>query len=285
MSSISPPVATIDLATYVGEVLLAQDTWRFVLGFSLCGPMMRLWVIGGIASEQFDISDSNGALEFMFIMLGFLGMDEERLEFDPTIRTSDGKRLMEIKRDGRPERLIIDESLHDLAAHLEDDSQMAFAIKDLWQYSERDDEGEILRKVTQQSVITVARYYHHETVRIRNINDNIRNSIRTGLNITTAVATAATTDAVAALDSTAATVMANAVATATADSTAIAAVVGKASTDDQVASTTATTTIARRASASSISTASTIAVAAPRRRRSTAQQGEKTPRVQQLRQS
>ncbi|PKK46673.1 hypothetical protein CI102_9133 [Trichoderma harzianum] len=252
--------------------------------------------VGGIASEQFDISDSKGALEFVVIMLGFLGMDEERLEFNPTTRTSDGKGLIEIRRDGRPERLIIDGAIVRSRcvagrattcwkAHLQDDSQSAFVIKDSWQYPERDDEGEILRKVTQQGVMTVARYYHHETVRIRHVDDSIRKGIRTGLDITTAVAPTVTADAVTTPNSTAATVMANAVVTATADSTAITAVVGKAFADDKVAPVTATTAVARRASASAISTASTIAVAAPRRRRSTAQQGKKTPRVQQLRQS
>ncbi|KAL7804057.1 hypothetical protein V8C43DRAFT_300191 [Trichoderma afarasin] len=197
-------------------------------------------------------------------MLGFLGMDEERLEFDPTIRTSDGKRLMEIKRDGRPERLIIDESLHDLAVLLEGT------------YRGRLADG--LRHQGFMAILGAGRRGRDSSKGYPTKRDN-RRSVLSSRD----VATAATTDAVAALDSTAATVMANAAATATADSTVIAAVVGKASTDDQVASTTATTTIARRASASPISTASTIAVAAPRRRRSTAQQGEKTPRVQQLR--
>ncbi|KAK4071055.1 uncharacterized protein Triagg1_6422 [Trichoderma aggressivum f. europaeum] len=324
----APPVAWIDLATYAREVLSAQDTRRFVLAFSLCGSLMRLWEydrLGGIASEQFDINDSKGALEFVATMLGFLWMDEERLGFDPTIQTSDGKRFIEIERNSRPERLIIDEVIARSRciagrattcwkAHLEDDQQTAFVIKDSWQYPERDDEGEILQEVTQRGVTNVARYYHHETVRIRDVDDDVRNGVRTGLDITTADAPTATADAMTTPDSTATTVMADATtagdatATATADSTAITAVVEKAhvaststtvdaaaavnATDtpdaltvDDTAATATTMTMARRASASSISTASTIAVAAPRRRRSTAQRGKKTPRVQQLRQS
>jgi len=35
-------------------------------------------------------------------------MSEEQLGFDPTITTSNGERFIEIKRDGRTERLIID---------------------------------------------------------------------------------------------------------------------------------------------------------------------------------
>ncbi|KAL6690661.1 serine/threonine-protein kinase Sgk2 [Trichoderma pleuroticola] len=233
-------------SAYAREVLSAQDTRRFVLAFSLCGPLMRLWEydrLGGIASEQFDINDSKGALEFVATMLGFLWMDEERLGFDPTIKTSDGQRFIEIERDGQPERLIVDEVIARCRciagrattcwkAHLEDDPQTAFVIKDSWQYPEREDEGEILREVTKQGVINVARYYHHETVRIRDVDDDIRNSVRTGLEITTTVAPTATADAVTTPDSTATTVMANAMsisdATATADSIAITAVINEA---------------------------------------------------------
>lgn len=101
----------------------------------------------GIASEQIDFNDSNDALEFVATTLGFLCMDEEKLGIDPTIKTSDGKRFIEIERSSRLERLIIDEvieSSHCIAgkatscwkAHLEDDPQTAFAIKDSWQYPE-----------------------------------------------------------------------------------------------------------------------------------------------------
>ncbi|KAJ4865388.1 hypothetical protein T069G_01918 [Trichoderma breve] len=265
----APPVAWIDLAGHAREVLSAQGTGRFVLAFSLYGSLVG----------------------------------EERLGFGLTIRTSHGKRFIEIERNSRPERLIIDEVIARSRciagrattcwkAYIGGDPQTVFAIKGSWQYSERNDKGEILREVAQQGVTNVARYNYHKTVRLCDAEDEIRNSVCTGLDITTAVAPPATTDAVTTPDSTATTVMANApaagdaVATATADPTAITAVVGKASANDTVAPTTTTTTIARRTPASSISTSSTIAVAAPRRKRPTAQQGKKkTPRVQQLCQS
>jgi hypothetical protein len=44
--------AWLDLGRYAREVLAAQDTRRFVLGFTLCGSVMRVWVfdrLGGIA--------------------------------------------------------------------------------------------------------------------------------------------------------------------------------------------------------------------------------------------
>lgn len=51
--------AWLDIGGYAREVLASQDTRRFVLGFTLCGSMMRLWEfdrLGGIASEKFDIN-------------------------------------------------------------------------------------------------------------------------------------------------------------------------------------------------------------------------------------
>ena len=45
---------------------------------------------------------------FVSVVLGFLWMNDEQLGFDPTIKTSDGERYIEIERDGKTERIIID---------------------------------------------------------------------------------------------------------------------------------------------------------------------------------
>jgi hypothetical protein len=50
--------AWLDLGTYAREVFANQDTRRFVLGFTICGSLMRLWLfdrLGGVASEPFDL--------------------------------------------------------------------------------------------------------------------------------------------------------------------------------------------------------------------------------------
>ncbi|RYO78216.1 hypothetical protein DL766_009340 [Monosporascus sp. MC13-8B] len=60
---------------------------------------------------------------------------------------------------------------------------MPFVIKDSWQYTEREEEGEILKEATDKGVVNVVRYYHHETVFVRGKVDDIRNSVRGGLNI------------------------------------------------------------------------------------------------------
>jgi hypothetical protein len=71
--------AWLDLGRYAREVLAAQDTRRFVLGFTICGSLMRVWEfdrLGGIASEQFDINEDG--LQFVSTILGFLWMNEGR---------------------------------------------------------------------------------------------------------------------------------------------------------------------------------------------------------------
>ena len=194
-----PSVAWISIATYAREVLSACNTRRFVLCFTLCGSLMRIWEfdrLGGIASEQFDINKDG--LQFVHTMLGFLWMSEEDLGFDPTFkRLPGGQPFIEISRNGASERLIIDEAMkhpHCIAgrattcwrAHPENDPQTILVIKDSWQFPERDVEGDLLRKATDNKVINMARYYHHETVQVGGIDDDIRSSVRRGLDITKA---------------------------------------------------------------------------------------------------
>lgn len=190
--------AWLDLGRYAREVLAAQDTRRFVLGFTLCGPLMRLWEfdrLGGIASEKFDINEDG--LEFVTTILGFLWMSEEELGFDPTVVTAEGQRFIVIERDGRTERLIIDELMTRVPcvagrattcwrAHREEDPKTKLVIKDSWQYTEREDEGDLLQEATEKGVVNVARYYHHETVQVHGTDDDIRSNVRGGLDITAA---------------------------------------------------------------------------------------------------
>ncbi|KAH9861098.1 hypothetical protein IAQ61_010834 [Plenodomus lingam] len=191
--------AWLDLGQYAREVFAAQDDRRFVLGFTLCGSRMRLWLfdrLGAIASEPFDVND-NG-LQFVSVVLGFLWLNEEQLGFDPTIITKEGKRYIEIERKGCIERLVIDKVINRSPciagrattcwkAYREgDNSRTPLVIKDSWQYPEREEEGELLRNAAEKGVINVARYYHHETVCVGGQNDDILMNVRRGLDITKA---------------------------------------------------------------------------------------------------
>jgi hypothetical protein len=189
----------LDLARYAREILTAQDTRRFVLGFTLCGSIMRLWEfdrLGGIASSPFDINVAG--LQFVSAVLGYLWMSNEQLGFDPTISEEDGRRYIQITRSGKPERLVIDELMkrHSSVAgrattcwktHREGDkSKQILVVKDSWQYPEREEEGELLREATEKGVVNVARYYHHETVHVGGSEDDINGNVRKGLDITKA---------------------------------------------------------------------------------------------------
>ncbi|KAH7108768.1 hypothetical protein B0J11DRAFT_449461 [Dendryphion nanum] len=189
----------LDLGRYAREVLAAQDSRRFVLGFTLCGPLMRLWLfdrLGGMASPHFDIHEDG--LQFVSAVLGFLWLNEEQLGFDPTIVAEDGKRYIEIERNNRSERLVIDKVIRRVSSiagrattcwkcyREGDDTRTPYVVKDSWQYPERDEEGEVLREATKRDVVNVARYYHHKTVSVGGQDDDIRKNVRKGLDITTA---------------------------------------------------------------------------------------------------
>lgn len=186
--------AWLDLGRYAREVLTAKDSRRFVLGFTLCGPLMRIWAfdrLGGIASPKFDVNQDGE--QFVCTILGFLWMSEEGLGFDPTIVSAEGERYIEIERNGQTERLIIDGLMKRAPcvagrattcwrAHREGDKR-PLVIKDSWQYPERGEEGELLREATAKGVINVARYYHHETVCVRGKADDIQNNIRASMDV------------------------------------------------------------------------------------------------------
>lgn len=192
--------ARLDLGRYAREVITAQDHRRFVHGFTLCGSNMRLWLfnrLGGMASEQFNIN--NEGLRFVSVILGYLLMTEAQLGFDSTIITGDdGLRYIKINRDGEEEWLVIDEVITRQPcvagrattcwkAHRDgDESKTPIVIKDSWQYPERGEEGELLREALEKGVVNVARYYHHETVRAGDGEDDIHTGVRKGLDITKA---------------------------------------------------------------------------------------------------
>lgn len=192
------PKAWLDFGRYAKEVLSAHDGRRFVHGFTLFGNMMRFWMfdrVGGIASDSFDIH-ANG-VRFVSTILGMLLMNDEQVGFDPTIQTVDGKRFIQIQRNGRTERLVLDKVItrsHHVSgrgttcwkAHPENDPKVPFVIKDSWMLEHAGDEGQLLQEVTEMGVINVARYYHHEIVHVSGKKDDVQKNVRKGLDGTKA---------------------------------------------------------------------------------------------------
>ncbi|KAJ4411003.1 hypothetical protein N0V85_003876 [Neurospora sp. IMI 360204] len=190
--------AWLDLGRYAREVFAAQDSRRFVLGFTICRSLMRLWEfdrLGAIASEQFDINEDG--LRFVSTVLAFVWMSKEELGFDPSIMTENDERFIQIERNGSTERLIIDKVMLRARcisgraatcwkAHREGDPQTPLVIKDSWQSTKRNEEGELLRDATNKGVVNVVRYYHYETVQVRGTEDDIRSNVWGGIDVSTA---------------------------------------------------------------------------------------------------
>ncbi|TFB01129.1 hypothetical protein CCMA1212_006702 [Trichoderma ghanense] len=121
-------------------------------------------------------------------------MGEEQLGFDPTtITTEASRRDFRVQRNGETERLILDKLMKRAPcisgrattcwkAFREDNPQTPLMVTDIWQYAEREEEGEVLREATGKEVVNVARYYHHETVYVRSQIDAIVTNVRGDLN-------------------------------------------------------------------------------------------------------
>ncbi|KAK1465245.1 hypothetical protein CTAM01_17061 [Colletotrichum tamarilloi] len=134
--------AWIDLGRYAREVLAAQDTRRFVMGFTLCGSLMRVLC--------------RWSLDFW--------MDEEDLGFELTVMVSDKDRFIKIPRNGSTDQIAIDgvilrarcvagRAVTCWKAHPKGHPETPLVIKDSWQYPERDEEGDLLREVTDKGII------------------------------------------------------------------------------------------------------------------------------------
>ena len=185
--------AWVDLATYAREVFRTQDR-RFVLGFTLCGSRMRLWHFdrsGASGSSSLDINQDG--LTFTRVMLGYYLMTYEQLGLDPTVQGPEGKRSVEITRDGQVERLILTALIKKQAAIVTrgttcwrayrdtDKTKKPLIVKDSWQYKERPEEGLLIEEATNRGVENIARYYHHETVRVDGEIDDTLGNIRRGM--------------------------------------------------------------------------------------------------------
>lgn len=186
----------MDIAWSAKAVITADDERRFVLGFTLCGNIMRVWLfdrLGGLASDPINI-DEDG-VRFVATLLSILRMDSEQLGFDPTIRrTETGERFIEMQHNGSVERLFLGEVMHRTdclagratkcwRAYKEGHSNdTPLAIKESWQYSTLHEEGILLRNITARGVTNVGRYYGHWTEMMGDVPVNVT-SLRRGLDI------------------------------------------------------------------------------------------------------
>ncbi|KAA8912634.1 hypothetical protein FN846DRAFT_765578, partial [Sphaerosporella brunnea] len=79
--------AFVQLANYVREIFGTQPQRSWVLAYTLCGAVMRVFRFdrsGAVASTPIDIHESPHV--FLGALKGFAMMDSEQIGFDPTIR-------------------------------------------------------------------------------------------------------------------------------------------------------------------------------------------------------
>ena len=171
----------LDLSRYARVVFKEQDLRQFVLGFTLCGPQMRLWYfdrVGGVASPTFNINEDGQT--FVSVISGFLAMDERQFGYDPSIMTDEHGSFVTITRNASKERVDLIRLIKRQSGIVGRATTcweglvngMSVCVKDSWQYPERPDEGDLLKLVTERGARNVARYYHHET--IKGIHENPR---------------------------------------------------------------------------------------------------------------
>ncbi|KAI1461839.1 hypothetical protein F4805DRAFT_475192 [Annulohypoxylon moriforme] len=123
--------------------------------------------------------------------------NKAQLRFNPTIITSGSKQYIKIDRNGIRERLVIDVVIRRAPyiagrtttywkAHSENNLETPLVVKDSWQYIKREKEGKLLQEATNKNVVNVEQYYHHYTIQVHGINNDIQSNVWKGLDITTA---------------------------------------------------------------------------------------------------
>ncbi|POW02427.1 hypothetical protein PSTT_11774 [Puccinia striiformis] len=199
--------ANLCLARYVNQVFVAQPTRSYVIGLTFCGTSMRLWQFdrsGAIGSESFDIKkDEDNFSKFLTIILFLLTSNKQVLGFDPSFidipgqaSTNTGEsQMIQIGTEPNRQELIIDRLLFRAQsicgrgttcwqAHLSGDELTKFVVKDSWQPDHREVEGDMLREVTEKNIRHMARYHHHEQVKVAEQIVDVESYVRAGIAFT-----------------------------------------------------------------------------------------------------
>lgn len=186
-----------DLARLAVKMFHLHGIRRWIVGFTLCGPIMRIWLFnrsGSFASTAFDINQNPH--RFLSVLLSILMSDRERLGIDPTIHESpDGVCSITIQHKDQEERLILQQSLASpryvtgqattcWKAKSNKDLSNIYVVKECWKRPYFPQEGDISRAVTAKGVQHVVQHHYHETVRLQNGNKvNTHSGLRGVLHI------------------------------------------------------------------------------------------------------
>lgn len=90
----------LSLASYAREVFGADGTRQRVLGFTLCGDLLRIFQFdrsGAIASEPMKLNSELGALEFLKTFAYFITAPDSEIGFDTSFNTVEGKEVIRVE--------------------------------------------------------------------------------------------------------------------------------------------------------------------------------------------
>jgi hypothetical protein len=179
----------VQLAGYVREVFGSQPERRFVPGFTICGSIMRLWMVdrsGAYSSEKFDIHKEPE--RFVKVIAGYALMSDAELGLNTFIkRDGNGKyivaRDVRISLEDKPiasTKAIVCRGTTCYRGRRLDSTDWEYVVKFAWPSDKRQREGRLLKLAKERGVTGVAEWFHHEQVAIDGSLDTIA-SLRKGM--------------------------------------------------------------------------------------------------------
>jgi hypothetical protein len=163
----------VQLAGYAREVFGSQPDRRFVLGFTICGSLMRLWVFdrsGSYSSEKFDIHKEPE--RFVKVIAGYALMSDAELGLNTFIkRNGNGKyivtRDVKISLEDKPiasTKAIVCRGTTCYRGRRNDSTEWEYVVKFAWPSDKRQREGKLLKLAKEKGVKGIAVWFNHEQI-------------------------------------------------------------------------------------------------------------------------
>ncbi|KAG9240328.1 hypothetical protein BJ878DRAFT_571127 [Calycina marina] len=172
----------VQLAGYAREVFGSQPDRRFVLGFTICGTLMRFWVFdrsGPYSSEKFDIHREPE--RFVKVIAGYALMTDAELGLNTFIkRDENGKfivtRDVRISLEDKPiasTKAIVCRGTTCYRGRRSDSTDWEYVVKFAWPSDKRHREGDFLKLAKERGVKGITEWFNHEQIAIDGSPDTI----------------------------------------------------------------------------------------------------------------
>ncbi|KAE8354714.1 hypothetical protein BDV28DRAFT_73102 [Aspergillus coremiiformis] len=164
----------VQLAGYAREVFGSQSGRRFVHAFTICGPLMRLWMFdrsGVYSSHSFNIHREPE--RFVSVLAGYASMTGAELGLNTFIQTiPSGRRFilcdqMKIELNEKPlssQSAIVCRGTTCFLAKPSDGNDWEYVVKFSWPSDQRQKEGDLLELALSRGVEGIATVICHQDV-------------------------------------------------------------------------------------------------------------------------